>query len=407
MDAEFRRQIYSLHSELGFMAMGKTGGNPPVSAVLHDVHGKILATGNTQGFGKDHAERFLYRNYFQNNEFPTHLSVSLEPCTHFGNTPPCKDLVLANHPVTLKIGWKDPNPLVESGNWEDYKLNGTTVSLDPLLAKFSLPFLQGFLKRIQKGKPWVVIKSATSEEGHYASLSGKQVSISAKESNLYLQMLRAKMDAIAVGPNTVKIDSPSLHFRLEEDSLSRAGDSKKVLDPTPFFHAGTDLLDTLLQLAKSKANDHIENHIQYQPFRIFFIHPNLWPDEIFFEKQNDLNKQFGKKLVLFFILDKGLDENQMSKLKSLSEFEPWEIGKDGGVIFLKTLAKLGINSLLCEAGDFFPKFLDGVMDEEDVVLEIRSKVSIPEGKLFYYHNHKMISEFLVGDDRFILRHWRS
>lgn len=82
MNAEKRKETYSLHSLLGFLAMGKTGANPPVSAVLTDETETILASAHTQKFGGNHAERELYSRYPNISENQV-LSVSLEPYAPF------------------------------------------------------------------------------------------------------------------------------------------------------------------------------------------------------------------------------------------------------------------------------------------------------------------------------------
>ncbi|PJZ82770.1 dihydrofolate reductase family protein [Leptospira meyeri] len=407
MNAEKRKETYSLHSLLGFLAMGKTGANPPVSAVLTDETGSILAGAHTQKFGGNHAERELYSRYPSVDENQI-LSVSLEPCTHFGKTPPCCDLVIERKPKEIKVGWKDPNPLVSSGDWEKYSESEISVALDPMLAKVSLPFLQGFLHRIQTGRPWVWIKAATSIEGNYASKDKKKERVSSEEMDLYLQIFRAKMDAVAVGPGTILSDSPSLHFRITEEMILSQKPGIRVTELEPFFEAGAGLISSLLLYTKDSEKLHRLEEDVYQPFRIFCLDENQLPSKIFFAKQKDLTEKFGVKKCIFFILtdddSKPIPKELEDQIKILSPYEGILIYPDDGDKFLEILGDLGINTLLCEAGSFFPKFLQNELSEEDRILEIRNeKKSIPNGIPFLYHNEPLVSEYLVGTNRIFIR----
>ncbi|TGK84967.1 deaminase [Leptospira bourretii] len=407
MNAEKRKETYSLHSLLGFLAMGKTGANPPVSAVLTDETGSILASAHTQKFGGYHAERELYSRYPNTGENQV-LSVSLEPCTHFGKTPPCRDLVIEKKPKEIKLGWKDPNPLVSSGDWEKYAESGISVTLDPMLAKVSLPFLQGFLHRIKTGRPWVWIKAATSIEGNYASKEKRKERVSSEEMDLYLQVFRAKMDAIAVGPGTVFVDSPSLHFRITEEMVLTQKPGIRVTELEPFFEAGAGLISSLLSYTKDSEKLHRLEEEVYQPFRIFCLDENRLPSETFFAKQRELTEKFGVKKCIFFILteddSKPIAKELEEQIKILSPYEGILIYSDEGDKFLEILGELGINTLLCEAGSFFPNFLQNELSEEDRVLEIRNeKKSIPNGIPFVYHNEPLISEYQVGSNRIFIR----
>lgn len=355
MNAEKRKETYSLHSLLGFLAMGKTGANPPVSAVLTNSEGSILASAHTQNYGGNHAERELYSKFLNKNsdEF---LSVSLEPCTHFGKTPPCRDMVIERNPKEIKLGWKDPNPLVQSGDWEKYSQAGISVSLDPMLAKVSLPFLQGFFTRVQTERPWVWIKSATSREGNFASKDKKKERVSSEEVDLALQLLRAKVDAVAVGPGTVVTDSPSLHFRITEEMILSQKPGIRITELEPFFEAGSGLISSLLQYTKDTAEIHRLEENRYQPYRVFVLDPNHLPSQTFFTKQIELTEKFGEKKCIFFILrdekSNPLPIELETQIQSVSRFEGVNLLPSDGGKFLEILGGLGINTLLCESGNF-------------------------------------------------------
>ncbi|XDD55499.1 dihydrofolate reductase family protein [Leptospira sp. WS4.C2] len=407
MNAEKRKETYSLHSLLGFLAMGKTGPNPPVSAVLTDPEGSVLASAHTQVYGGNHAERELYSRY-PNPKADEILSVSLEPCTHFGKTPPCRDLVIERKPKEIKLGWKDPNPLIQSGDWEKYTKVGISVALDPMLAKVSLPYLQGFLTRIQTGRPWVWIKSATSIEGNFASQDKKRERVSSEEMDLTLQLLRAKVDAVAVGPGTVVSDSPSLHFRITEEMFLSQKPGKRITELEPFFEAGSGLISSLLQYAKETAEIHRLEENLYQPYRVFVLDPNHLPSDLFFTKQIELTERIGEKKCIFFMITEDDTEafpiELENRIQSLSRFEGVSLLSSDGGKFLEILGGLGINTLLCESGNFFPSFLNEELSESDRIIEIRNEEkSIPEGIPFVYQNEFLISEYQVGTNRILIR----
>ncbi|PJZ45934.1 dihydrofolate reductase family protein [Leptospira brenneri] len=443
MNAEKRKETYSLHSLLGFLAMGKTGANPPVSAVLTDTEGKVLSSAHTQTFGGNHAERELYSRYpkipildpkensnlsslgsqentnsiefeISNSEkqdqIPsdqTILSVSLEPCTHFGKTPPCRDLVIERKPKEVKLGWKDPNPLVVSGDWSSYTKSGISVALDPMLAKVSLPYLQGFLTRIQTGRPWVWIKSATSKEGNFASFDKKKERVSSQEVDLYLQLLRAKVDAVAVGPGTILSDCPSLNFRITEEMVLSHKPGIRITELEPFFEAGSGLFSSILQFAKDTNQIHNLEENLYQPYRVFCLDPKKLPSDVFFANQQALTEKYGEKKCVFFIISDEITEEDVELerlIRPLSRFEGVYLRRNEGWKFLEILGELGINTLLCESGNFFPEFLEDEISDTDRIIEIRNEdKSFPDGIPFVFQNELLISEYQVGTNRIFIR----
>ncbi|TGL67215.1 dihydrofolate reductase family protein [Leptospira levettii] len=420
MDVGKKKELYSLHSLLGFLAMGKTGGNPPVSAVLTNGKGDVLEKAHTKEFGGNHAERELFSLFEKKHTrsltepnlslSDSILSVSLEPCTHFGKTPPCRDLVLEYQPKELLLGWKDPNPLITSGDWSSYKEKGIQVRLDPVLANTSLPFLQGFLKRMKTGSPWVWIKVATSKEGNYTSSDYQKERISGEDSDLYLQMLRGKFDAVAVGPNTTKIDEPSLHFRITDSMMAKVGIPKRITSLIPFFDAATNLFFALTQWGKESVATHQLEEEKYQPYRVFVLDSKTLPNESFWKKQEELTERYGKKLCLFFLLNTEfcvshvLPDPIKTKIETLSLHPVFPINKSDGNLFLQTLGKIGINTVLCEAGSFFPNFLENELTDEDCILEIRNmEKSIPDGIPFLYQNEPIHSEFAIGSNSIFIR----
>ncbi|WP_167836926.1 bifunctional diaminohydroxyphosphoribosylaminopyrimidine deaminase/5-amino-6-(5-phosphoribosylamino)uracil reductase [Leptospira ryugenii] len=379
--------------------------NPPVACVLANPNGEILSQAHTQTTGKNHAEREAYENWSQN--VGDHIAiVSLEPCTHFGRTPPCRDLILEARPKELWIGWKDPNPLIESGNWDTYKSLGIQAKLNPILAKVSYPYLFGFIQRIQRKRPWIWIKSALTTSFHYAPTDSRQVAISSEASRPYLQMLRAKFDAVLVGPNTVSVDEPSLNFRLEESVSAYPAKQMFYEIKDSFFSAGRGLLDDLFQFCSEEIlQEHSSNHKKYQPFRIFCISENQTLSDSFLRKQKSLNEEYTSQKVIFIFLGKDANLHpQYAQMAELTEFPIPNFSRREGSVCLEWLAELGINTLLCEAGSFVWEFFHENLMPGDCILTIQGKIEFESGKVFAgMEAGREVSEYQVQEDIWRLR----
>ncbi len=397
--------------------MGRTSPNPPVAAIITDADGNILSYGNTQAAGLDHAERDAYRkldlNLSDHRDLITdqsrkhHIYVSLEPCTHTGKTPPCRDLVLERAPKQVILGWKDPNPLVDSGGWDPYRNQNIEIKLHPLLAQGALPFLQGFFQRIKKERPWVWIKSAITSDGYYAPEGNMAVSISSKASQFYLQMLRAKFDAIVVGPNTVQVDQPGLNFRLDESDFETKGDVTKIDfgNVVDFFSPGEQLLDTLFaESTLDTYTEHLSKIATYQPWRVFILKEGMEIGLEFLKKQQELNEKYDKKLCLFYILTSKDNANVFSsdtlrELSNLTDFPLVKILDMKSDVFFKDLVSHGINTVILEAGSFLWNLVKENLDTNDCILTIQSEMEMKHGKKFLGLGHfEKQAHYQVGSD---------
>lgn len=127
--------------------MGRTSPNPPVAACLLKANGDLISAGTCKA-GKSHAERALYEKI--SNPGLHDLYVTLEPCTHYGKTPPCSTLIQEKMPRSLTFGHLDPNPLVAQNT---FSYRGIQLYQEDSLAIASMPFLRGFFQRIKKKSP--------------------------------------------------------------------------------------------------------------------------------------------------------------------------------------------------------------------------------------------------------------
>lgn len=187
-----------------------TETNPLVGAVLVKS-GKVIGEGWHKKYGDVHAEVNAFRNCKENTEHAT-LYVTLEPCCHYGKTPPCLNLVLQKKVKRVVIAMKDPNPLVSGKSIKILKENGIQVIVG-VLENEAVKLNEIFIKYITEHKPFVLYKAAMSIDGKTSCYTGDSKWISSETSRNDVHYLRNKYKAIMVGAGTIKKDNPSLTSR--------------------------------------------------------------------------------------------------------------------------------------------------------------------------------------------------
>lgn len=204
--------------------MGQTSPNPMVGAVI--VKGKtIVGRGYHHRAGEPHAEILALRQAGKRAGGGT-LYLNLEPCNHFGRTPPCTQAILDGGIKRVVAGMKDPNPLVSGRGIRRLRRAGVQVDVG-ILEKECRELNAPFCKFITSGKPFVILKAAASLDGKIAARSGAARWISSNISRNYVHGLRQTMDAVMVGIGTVMKDDPLLNVRLP--GLKRAGHPLRVI----------------------------------------------------------------------------------------------------------------------------------------------------------------------------------
>lgn len=188
-------------------AEGRTSPNPLVGAVLIKA-GRIVGKGYHKRCGSPHAEVNAIRDAGSKAK-GADLYVTLEPCDHFGRTPPCTKAIIGAGIKRVIIGMKDPNPINNGKGMARLKRAGIKVSAGVLKEEAALINLP-YIKYIKKGLPYVTLKMAQSLDGKIATRSGNSKWITSDEARAYVQRLRGKVDAVMVGANTVRRDDPSL-----------------------------------------------------------------------------------------------------------------------------------------------------------------------------------------------------
>lgn len=202
--------------ELAKLGEGKVSPNPLVGAILVNEQDEIVAKGWHKGYGLDHAEVDCIKNY--ENEYKNRIDysqltlyVNLEPCNHQGKTPPCSDLIISKKIKRVVVAAFDPNPK-HTGGIKKIKDAGIQVT-QGVLEKEAIKLNEIFFKNVQKNKPFVALKTATTLDGKIATKTGSSKWITSDLARDYVQNLRNKYDAILTSSSTVIADNPSLTAR--------------------------------------------------------------------------------------------------------------------------------------------------------------------------------------------------
>ncbi len=199
-----------LACRLALRGRGSARPNPMVGAVLVK-DGVIIGTGYHKRAGEAHAEVVAIDHAEANPEGAT-LYVNLEPCCHYGRTPPCTEYLLSKKIQRVVIGTIDPNPLVNGKSVEYLRANGVEVNCG-VLEERCKKVNEVFFKYIRTGRPFVVLKAAMTLDGKISSSAHASRWISSEHSRHRVHKLRNSVDAVMVGIGTVLADDPLLTVR--------------------------------------------------------------------------------------------------------------------------------------------------------------------------------------------------
>jgi diaminohydroxyphosphoribosylaminopyrimidine deaminase/5-amino-6-(5-phosphoribosylamino)uracil reductase len=197
--------------QLARQGKGYVSPNPLVGSVIVK-DGKVITRGYHQKFGEAHAEINALREAGLKARGAT-LYVNLEPCSHYGKTPPCTDAIVASGIRRVVIGMIDPNPAVKGRGVRALRSAGVKVQVGTLVDKCQT-LNEFFIKRVTKGLPFVTLKVAQTLDGKIASPNRRSQWITSEESRRYVHQLRSEYDAVLIGANTASLDDPRLTVRL-------------------------------------------------------------------------------------------------------------------------------------------------------------------------------------------------
>jgi len=201
--------------------------NPRVGAVVVRG-GEIIGEGYHARFGGPHAEVEALRAAGEGAR-GAEIYVTLEPCRHYGKTPPCTKALIEAGVARVTFGARDPHVEVSGGGAEELRAARIDVRTG-LLAAECERLIRTFTKRVRLGMPWVTLKSAMTLDGKVATHSGASRWITSKDSRRIVHEKRAQVDAILTGLGTVLADDPMLNVRLEGERDLRSP-HRIVLDP--------------------------------------------------------------------------------------------------------------------------------------------------------------------------------
>ncbi|MEW6074966.1 MAG: bifunctional diaminohydroxyphosphoribosylaminopyrimidine deaminase/5-amino-6-(5-phosphoribosylamino)uracil reductase RibD [Candidatus Omnitrophota bacterium] len=228
-----------------FKARGKTSPNPTVGAVIVN-NGRIVAKGYHEKAGLAHAEVVALTQAGEKAKKST-LYVTLEPCTHFGRTPPCVDSIIRSGIKEVVVGMVDPNRCNNGKGIAILKKNNIKVEVGVLEEEVKRAN-ESYIKYITQGMPLVTVKIAQSFDGRIATRTGDSKWITQDRSRAFSHRLRSQYDAIMVGINTLLRDDPKLNSWFSKRQPTRIIIDSRLSTPYSaeiFSHEGKVIIVTI------------------------------------------------------------------------------------------------------------------------------------------------------------------
>jgi diaminohydroxyphosphoribosylaminopyrimidine deaminase/5-amino-6-(5-phosphoribosylamino)uracil reductase len=223
-------EYMKLATQVAMQNLGRTGTNPSVGAVI--VEGNLISTGITGLNGTPHAEINAIENAKKIgiNLKKSTLYVTLEPCCHYGKTPPCAKSIVEEGIYKVFFGFHDPDPRVNGGGVKFLQENGIYTEFLPINETNQLHKSYSIFKT--KNRPFVSLKIASSLDSKIALSNGKSKWITNQNARNYTNFIRSRFNGILVGANTIRTDSPKLDCRIE--GLQHFSPKKFVASKTNF-----------------------------------------------------------------------------------------------------------------------------------------------------------------------------
>jgi diaminohydroxyphosphoribosylaminopyrimidine deaminase / 5-amino-6-(5-phosphoribosylamino)uracil reductase len=198
--------------ELGYKGLGRTAPNPPVGAVIVK-DGRIIGEGFHPRAGMPHAEIYAL-NSCVNDPAGADLYVTLEPCCHYGKTPPCTEAIIKAGIKRVVYAMDDPNPVVSCRSSRLLESEGISV-VSGVCSIEAGKLIGWYAKWMKTGLPYVTLKVAITLDGFIAASNGNSKWISSEESRNRVHEMRNRMDTVLVGIGTVITDNPLLTCRID------------------------------------------------------------------------------------------------------------------------------------------------------------------------------------------------
>ena len=292
------KKYMDLTLKLAEKGRGLTSPNPMVGCIIVK-RGRIVGKGFHKKAGTEHAEVFAINDAGKKAVNST-MYVNLEPCSHWGRQPPCTEKIVESGVREVIIGIKDPNPLVDG--FMELKLRGIKTKIG-ILEKESKKLNEIFIKYIRAKRPFVIIKVAMTADGKIATKTGDSKYITSREARTYVHGLRAEVDAVMVGLNTVLRDNPELTPRLVKgkDPMKIVVDSKLRIPKNCNFmkEPGKLIIATTSQASKKDIA-----RLQQKGVNVIITKSNKGLVDL-----QDLMKQLGKHEITSVMIEGGSELN--------------------------------------------------------------------------------------------------
>ena len=217
--------------QLALLAEGRTSPNPLVGAIVLDSSGRLVGEGFHTGAGNPHAEIEALAQAGEKSVDGT-IVVTLEPCCHFGLTPPCTEAIIEAGLKKVVIGMVDPDPRVSGHGILRLKDSGLQV-IHGILNEECESINKEFIFRVRHGRPWGILKWAMSLDGRIGLPNGCSKWITNPSSRDSVHQIRSKCDAVIVGGGTVRKDNPLLTSRRKSKSEPLRVVFSRTLDLPP------------------------------------------------------------------------------------------------------------------------------------------------------------------------------
>lgn len=207
-DEKYMRMCFALAKR----GAGKVSPNPLVGCVVLDKDGNVVVKGYHKKYGGNHAERDALLKLKNREAEGGTLYVNLEPCSHYGKTPPCTDLIIERKLARVVYAMKDCNPKVNGA----HRLKQAGIEVTDGVLEDEAQFLNRiFIKNVTKKLPYVVLKTAATMDGKIASKSGDSKWITSERARKEVYRMRKEFDCILTSSNTVLADNPKMEHKFK------------------------------------------------------------------------------------------------------------------------------------------------------------------------------------------------
>ena len=245
--------------KLALKGKGKVSPNPLVGAVIVK-NGKIIGEGYHKCFGAEHAETAALKS--ASTEITgAALYCNLEPCVHWGKTPPCANVLIASGIKKVVIGMLDPNPLVCGKGILFLQQSGIEV-VTGILENTCKSINEPYIKYITTGLPYITVKMAQSIDGKITPRSNTRYVLSGREAQHFVHRLRTEYDAVLIGRRTAEIDNPLLTPRLVKGRVP----VRIILDTNLSLNPELKIFETISagRIIVATASHHKERILRFQ-----------------------------------------------------------------------------------------------------------------------------------------------